>query len=125
MKSFYRIVLFALLLAAMLTACGKGANGIQGKVILGRCTGDQVAQNCTAKSTFSATLAIYDSNVKQIKTVETKGDGSFTIPLKPGTYLINPQPPEKGKFPMAADFKVVVKQGEWTELTIYYDTGER
>jgi len=117
------VVFFALVI--LLSACGNPSTGIQGKVVLGNCTGEQIATDCTGGSVFSASITIYNDKLVKLKTYRTKGDGSFLIALKPGTFYIHPEPPTAGKFPMAADFKVVVTKGKLTDLTIYYDTGVR
>jgi len=125
MKPFIRVALALFALAFLLSACGKVTTGIQGKVVLAMCTGDQVATDCTAQSTYAASLTLYNDKVEKIKAYRTKGDGTFLIALKPGTYYVHPEAEAPGQFPMAADFKVVVTKGKLTDLTIYYDTGER
>lgn len=125
MRVSTRSRLAALALVLVLSACGKPSTGIQGKVVLANCTGSQVATNCTALSIYSASLTIYNDKLESLKTYKTRGDGTFAIALKPGTYYVHPLPAEPGKFPMAADFKVVVTKDKLTDLTIYYDTGLR
>ncbi len=123
MKSSFRLILGLTLLVIFLSACGKVETGIQGKMLLGRCMGEQIAENCVKQTFYVGSLTIYDQDVKKVKTVKSKGDGTFIVALKPGNYFIHPE--NDGGFPMAADFKVMVKQGELTELTIYYDLGIR
>ncbi len=123
MKSLFKSILWISILALFLSACAQADTGITGKVMLGKCTGTEIAQSCVAQSTYASSLTIYDSKLNKVKTFKTAGDGTFTVALKPGTYFIHPE--NSGTFPMAADFKVVVTQGKLTELTIYYDTGER
>ena len=125
MKFLIKFGLFLFSFAFLLAACGKVDTGIQGKVVLAKCTGSQIATDCTAQSTYAASLTIYDDKFVKIKIYKTKGDGTFLIGLKAGTYYVRPEPQTQGKFPMAADFKVVVTEGKLTDLTIYYDTGER
>jgi hypothetical protein len=125
MKLFGKIILVVFSAVFLLSACGKPATGIQGKVVLARCTGEKVATDCTAESVYSASLTLYNDKLEKLKTYKTRGDGTFVIGLKPGTYYVHPQPQTAGQFPMAADFKVVVTQGQLTDLTIYYDTGQR
>jgi hypothetical protein len=123
MKPLNRNAIFLFLFVILLTACGKVDTGIQGKVMLARCTGTQTATDCVGQATYTASLTIYDENLKKIKTVKANGDGTFLIALKPGTYFIHPE--NSGKFPIAADFRVVVAKGKLPFLTIYYDTGLR
>lgn len=123
MKFSVRIVVLLSLFAFLLTACEKVDTGIEGKVLLASCQGEQIATDCVGQSTYSSTLTIYNASLSKIKSVKTLGDGTFIIALKPGIYFIHPE--NNGKFPMAADFKVVVTKGELVKLTIYYDTGLR
>ena len=125
MKWFGKLLLVLFSLVVFLSACAKPTTGIQGKVVLANCTGQQIATDCTAQSVYAASLAVYNDKLVKLKTYRTRGDGTFLIGLKPGTYYVSPQPETKGKFPMAADFKVVVTEGKLTDLTIYYDSGVR
>lgn len=54
----------------------------------------------------------------------TDANGRFQIPLPPGAYRVVPLPPErKALMPFAAPFQVAVRQGEFAELVIDYQTG--
>jgi len=123
MKRLTKLVLVLLALVLLLPACNKIDTGIQGQVFLANCTGEEIAVDCTNIEPFEAILTVYDENVVVLQTVETKKDGTFVIALEPGTYYIHPQ--NNGDFPRAADFQVVVTEGEVVELTIQYDTGMR
>jgi hypothetical protein len=125
MKYIAKFILVILALALFLSSCETPTTGIKGKVVLAKCTGSQVATKCTALSIYSASLTLYNDKLERLKTYKTHGDGSFSISLKAGTYYVHPEPAEPGKFPMAADFKVVVTKDKMTDLTIYYDTGVR
>lgn len=125
MKFAGKIALIFLALAFVLSACGKSTTGIQGKVVLATCTGQDIATDCTATGTYSATIEIFNDKLVKIKTIQTKGDGTFQVALDPGTYYIHPVPPVAHKFPQASDFKVIVAEGKMPDLTIYYDTGDR
>jgi len=123
MKFVCKVAAFLLIGAIFLAACGPVETGIKGQVFLAKCTGSEIATDCTGVIQYAATLDIYNQDVVKIKSVRTAGDGTFVIGLKPGTYFIHPE--NNGDFPMAADFKVVVTQGQLAELTIYYDDGVR
>ncbi len=125
MKLFGKTFLALLALVFLLSACAKPTTGIKGKVVLAKCTGQEIATDCTAISIYSATLIVYDEKLVKLKMVKTKGDGTFLVTLKPGTYYVSPQPAIQGKFPMASDFKVLVLEGKMADLTVYYDTGFR
>jgi hypothetical protein len=125
MKSFGKFAFICLAFTFLISACGQSNTGIQGKVVLANCTGQEIAVDCTAVGTYSATLEIYNDKLVKIKTVQTRGDGTFQVALKAGTYYIHPVAPVAHKFPQASDFKVVVAQGEMPDLTVYYDNGDR
>ena len=125
MKVIGRTALILLAWIILLSACTKTTSGLQGKVVLANCTGQQIATDCTPQSIYVATIEIYNDKVVKIKTVRTEGDGTFTIYLKPGLYYVHPVPEVQGKFPMAADFKVIVPPGKLIPLTIDYDMGVR
>ena len=58
--------------------------------------------------------------------VTSGDDGAFELLLPPGTYTIQPAPPENGDFfPVAQPVPVVVGEGELTEVGIDYDSGLR
>ncbi len=125
MKLAGKIVLIFLALTFLLSACGNSNTGIKGKVVLANCTGQEIAVDCTAIGTYAATLEIFNDNLVKIKTIQTKGDGTFQVALKAGTYYIHPVAPVAHQFPQASDFKVVVGQGKMPDLIVYYDTGDR
>ncbi len=125
MKFAGKVALSVLVMLLFLSACRKVNSGIQGKVVLAYCTGADIATDCTPRSTYAASLTIYNDKMVVLGTYKTKGDGTFLIPLKPGTYYVHPEPEVRGSFPMASDFKVVVDQGKIPEMTIYYDMGQR
>jgi hypothetical protein len=124
MKSSTRIIAVLFVFIVLLSACGnKITTGIKGQTVLASCTGADIATSCTGREPYPATLTIYDQNMTKLKSIKSSGDGIFLVALEPGTYFIHPE--NTGKFPIAADFKVVVTKGKLTDLTVYYDTGLR
>jgi hypothetical protein len=63
---------------------------------------------------------------KEVARQRTDANGRFQIPLPPGVYRVVPLPPNpKAVLPRAEPFKVSVRQGEFPELVIDYETGIR
>jgi hypothetical protein len=123
MKRLITVLLLTLML--LLTACDGGGSGtgIKGQTFLAECEGDQIAADCFSQAPYQATLVIYNAAFEEIDRVVTDADGSFRIDLEPGVYFVHPFSP--GAYPIANDYQVSVVEGEYTELTIVYDSGIR
>jgi len=118
----------------LVSACALGAptttsptpsSGIEGHVTEGpMCPGPvQIGINSCPDQPYQAIISILDENNTQITQIQTDVNGSFKITLVPGTYILHPEP---GKpFPHASDQAVVVTDGQYTQITIMYDTGMR
>lgn len=101
------------------------AGGIVGTVLVGplapvRTTmvgvdGDEAA--------YPATLVLYDADgVREVARVRSDERGEFRVVLPPGLYLLRPLP-ETEPFPLAKQMRVQVARGEFTDITVLYDTG--
>jgi hypothetical protein len=61
-----------------------------------------------------------------VVTVRSNSDGRFRVALAPGTYVVRPLPMHNQPFPRPpATSDVQVAGGEFTHVTITYDTGIR
>lgn len=126
MKRLTPFVLVFLFL--FLAACGgngtdEEGNGIKGQVFLAECQGDQVATDCFSQEPYQATLIVYNAAFEEIARVDTDEEGLFSFVLEPGVYFIHPYSPSP--YPIATDYQVTVAEGDWTEMTILYDSGIR
>ena len=72
---------------------------------------------------YQATISILDANNQPISQFQTDVSGYFKIALPPGTYILHPKSDKV--LPHAADQSVVVIAGQFTQVTITYDTGMR
>lgn len=72
---------------------------------------------------YQATIMVLDSNNTQITQIQTDGNGYFKIPLSPGVYILHPI--SSKPLPRASDQSVEVSDGQYTLVTIMYDTGMR
>lgn len=62
----------------------------------------------------------------EIARQQADASGQFQIALGPGSYLIVPLPPQPGSFlPRGIPQSVVVNPGQYTQVTVHYDTGIR
>jgi hypothetical protein len=130
-----RIILVAtLIIICSLNACS-GVNpttpdstlsgGIEGTVTEGpMCPGPvPIGNNPCPDQPYQTSIAIIDTNKKQIELISTDHNGYFKILLPPGIYTLHPEPGEP--FPIASDQTVLVEDGQYTQVTIIYDTGIR
>ncbi len=129
MKQKTLLLLTVSILTAMITACSGTSSttpdsGVEGKVIIGPvCPVIQPGEDCLDRP-YQATLTVNDPNGRKIVQVEADEDGRFKIPLEPGNYILVPE--SKGLMvPFAAQQPFAVVEGNYTQLTIAYDSGIR
>ena len=119
-----------------LAACGAAGgaagtpvrSGIAGKVVEGpTCPVESVPpQPQCAPRPLAATLRISAPGGSHVRTVHSGADGRFKLALRPGTYLVTPEPKAGSPFPRPpAAEQVRVRPGRYTRITVTYDTGIR
>ncbi|MBI4259066.1 MAG: hypothetical protein HY658_00735 [Actinobacteria bacterium] len=104
-----------------------GRSGIEGVVLVGpQCPVVQEGSPCPDEP-YSAEIRILDQGTQElVETVVSGSDGRFRVALPPGSYLLDPQRPDpSAPFPIAGPIPVTVVEGEYTSVTISYDTGIR
>ncbi len=128
------IFLTVLVLLFTLSACAQNApfnptpgiaTGIEGFVTEGpMCPGPvPVGNNTCPNQPYQATIIILNADNTQVAQTQADANGYFKIELVPGTYTVHPV---SGKsFPHAADQTVTVTSGQYTQVTIVFDTGMR
>lgn len=105
-------------------------SGIEGQALLGpACPGPQIAEGpeatrCADKP-YQATIKVLDEKGKVVTTFQTDEDGRFQVALSPGTYTLVPEINPNAVFPLASTQTVTVNGGEFTQITISFDTGIR
>jgi len=132
MKKIYLLpILFVIILT---TACSQGKNatstpilssGIEGYVTQGPvCPGPvQVGDSSCQDQPYQATIDILNTENTLITRFQTDNNGYFKILLNPGSYILHP---ESGKpTPYAPDQTIFVLAGQFTPVSIQYDTGIR
>ena len=106
---------------------GAGKTGIGGLATAGPvCPVERVPPDpaCAPRPVVGAKLVIRDSSGKEVATAVTGSDGAFFVELKPGDYVVEPQPVE-GLMGTAAAQSASVGDGGPTVVQIDYDTGIR
>lgn len=102
-----------------------GSSGIEGHVTEGPMCPGPVSIGATEcqDQPYQANITILDANKDQITQFQTDSNGYFKIPLAPGTYILHPESDKP--LPNAADQIVIVTEGQFTQVSIIYDTGLR
>jgi hypothetical protein len=131
----YRTILIsALIIIISLSGCNQAntltpsptlTSGIEGSVTEGpMCPGPtRIGNNTCPNQPYQTTITILDTHGKQLAQIKTEDTGYFKFSLAPGTYTLHPEP---GKpFPFAPDQTVIVEDGQYSQVTIIYDTGIR
>ena len=126
-----RLLLLVSLLAVLLAACGSSTTsappgtGIKGTVILGpTCPVEQVGQP-PCVTPLAATVAITSAeDGSVVARVSSGADGTFSVDVPPGDYVIVPQP-VGDPFPVGQPVEVTVQAGAYAQVEVDYDTGIR
>ncbi len=102
-------------------------SGITGTVLAGpQCPviGPNSGPECNDKP-LAATIVVKSAAGVLVTQFTSDADGQFRAPLFPGTYLLDPQPVSPSGLPRGVPQTVQVAAGQFTEITIQYDTGIR
>lgn len=126
-----RLVRACVLLMAvgMLGACGPDEippdTGVRGSVTIGpMCPVIQVDTECPDRP-FQTAVEVQQADGRVVAKAESDEAGRFQIPLPPGSYVLVPAVPNPGAPPYASPLPFTVVQGDWTTLTVQYDSGIR
>ena len=97
--------------------------GIDGIVLLGpQCPVVREDAPCP-DAPHAAAIDVWDADGAYVTRVRSGEDGRFQVGLRAGDYVLEP---ESGHpFPYAQPMEVTVPRGEWTAVTVLYDTGIR
>jgi hypothetical protein len=86
-------------------------SGIEGQVLIG------------PNQPYQATITVKSLSGVQIMQFQTDEQGHFSVTLVPGEYILHPESPNG--IPFAGDQSFVVETGQYTRLTVNYDSGIR
>jgi hypothetical protein len=99
-------------------------SGISGLVLIGpMCPVMRQDEPCPDHP-FAATLIIRDSQGRELCAVSSGEDGHFLVGLPPGSYELQPLT-GPGGLPFAESQWVAVAPGQYTDITVSYDSGIR
>lgn len=121
----------ALLLAVLaVTGCGSTSllgpdadQGVEGVALIGpQCPVQSEAMPCPDLP-HSATIEVVEAGGGWVTRVRTGPDGRFRVGLEPGSYRLLPLSGDP--FPVATNVDVGVSEGEWSSVTVRFDTGIR
>ncbi len=131
MKTIAISLLVAAAVVTLLLACRQEdapplTSGIEGQVLIGPiCPVLQEGTSCPDQP-YQATIAVWNAErTEKVRTFTTDEDGRFRIPLTPGEYYIDPQPPNPGAPPTPIAQTVTVPPDRFVQITIEYDSGIR
>ena len=101
----------------------EGENGIEGMVVIGpNCPVEQIGTECPDQP-YQAMVRVMDENGREVTSFTSDSDGRFRVTLEPGTYTL--QPENGNPFPQADSQTVTVEAGQFTQVTIQFDSGIR
>ncbi len=99
--------------------------GIEGQVFIGpTCPVVQIDNPCPDK-TYQATLTILNSADRKVTRFTTDAEGRFRVALAPGNYILHPETPDGQPLPFAAEQPFSVVEGQFTQLSVTFDSGIR
>lgn len=98
-------------------------SGITGQVLMNpMCPVAQQGQGCPDQP-YPATLTVNSLSGGRIVQFQTDSQGHFRVALVPGEYILHPESPNG--FPSAPDQTIMVGEGQYTQVSIHYDSGIR
>ena len=103
----------------------QSANGIAGQILLGlTCPLVRPGDAKCKDQPYETTMIIKTADGKPLTEFRSDSYGDFRVPLEPGRYRL--EMPEGGPlYPRTSPQEVTVKRGQYTRVTIRFDTGIR
>jgi hypothetical protein len=121
--------LAVLLLLTVTVACRNGSagdsgSGIEGRVTIGpQCPVEQMGSPCPDAPYAALITVTRDGDT--VEQTRSNSDGTFRIPLDPGTYSVVAGPVDGSSMPFGRQVDVVVKPGTLTHVDLSVDSGIR
>lgn len=105
----------------------QGESGIEGQALISPAGPGPLRQGQSGSAPFQTTLAVLNtSDGREVARVQTGSDGRFRISLPPGEYTIGPPPDQQPRrFPRGEEHTVKVLPGQFTKVTVGFDSGMR
>ena len=124
-------LILAFLFLISLTSCSvtptpDGSSGIEGQVLLGpSCPVVQPNDPDCADKPYQAKLSVLSASGQKVTEFTTDADGKFRINLNPGDYVLHPESPNGAALPVGQEQSFTVIAGQFTQLSVSYDSGIR
>lgn len=126
------ILAIAILLGFALSGCGPTQlttldSGIMGVVMIGPIIPVESQGQTNGKPFAEATIIVWNAETNQeIARFNVNSDGTFIYDLSPGKYILEPvSSNSQGGLPYADKMNVLVNDGQYTDVTIIFDSGIR
>ena len=104
----------------------RSGSGIEGRAVLGpECARIRVGEECPDRPYRTSLLIRSLASGELMVRAECDEEGYFHVELEPGDYMIEPSPTQALTSPTAEPLKVTVKEGEYSEVVMRYDSGKR
>lgn len=117
-------ILIILLATCSVQEAAPADSGVAGQVLIGpMCPVVQVGGQPCPDQPYQTTLTINGQDGKRITQVQTDQQGRFKLSLKPGNYILHAESPNV--MPFAAEQSFRVAAGQFTQITVNYDSGIR
>lgn len=120
--------IFLFLTIILLSSCIKNKpieilnSGIEGIITIGPITPVEKVGEINYKPYKTIVIVKSENGLNQITKFSSNNDGSFKVYLKPGNYVILSQK-TSSPFPILKPIVVEVKDNQFTEVNISFDTG--
>jgi hypothetical protein len=101
--------------------------GLTGVMLAGpQCpvVGPGMGDECDDRPYMGTVIIKTPDGTAEITRFTADEDGTFQVPLLPGSYLLSPLPGPNG-FPFAGEQTIEITDGTFTDVTILFDTGIR
>jgi len=112
-----------ILLFLLLAACSPhipANTGVEGQVLIGpTCPVIQLNNPCPDKP-YQATFSVLKPDGGEVTRFVTDSEGRFHVLLPPGDYILHPESPRA--MPRAPEQGFTIVHGQFTQLTVTYDS---
>lgn len=102
-------------------------SGIEGQAVISPARPGPLRQGQSGSAPYQTTLVVVNTgDGREVTRFETGVDGRFRVSLPPGEYTIGPPPStQPRRFMRGEEHTVKVLQGQFTNVTISFDSGMR